>query len=85
MKKTLPFRRVLVLANPRSGLRWGFSAVRSALDRSWDVAGTELTYQFSQSAEDGVEKACALCVIQWYVVVVCFAEFTLVPKGQFLC
>jgi diacylglycerol kinase family enzyme len=48
---------VLVLANARSGLRWGFDALRPVLDRCWDVPGTELTYQFCQSVEDGVRKA----------------------------
>ena len=50
-------RRVLALFNPRSGLWKSFSAIRRAMDRYWDQPGTDLCYQFSQSAEDGVAKA----------------------------
>ncbi len=50
-------RKVLVLVNPRSGLRWGFDSVRHALDRFWDQPGTELSYQFCQSKQDGFDKA----------------------------
>lgn len=50
-------RNVLVLVNPKSGLRWSFEKVREALDRYWDCEGTTLTYQFCQSPVDGVQKA----------------------------
>ncbi len=50
-------RRVLTLVNPRSGLPWSFSAFRAAMDKVWDVGGTELYYQFCKSVADGVEKA----------------------------
>lgn len=50
-------KRVCVLVNPRSGPRWSFDRMRKALDREWDQPGTELTYQFCQSAEDGIAKA----------------------------
>jgi len=50
-------RRVLVLVNPKSGLYWSFSTMRRALDRSWETEGTELMYQFSQGAGDGMAKA----------------------------
>lgn len=49
-------RKVLVLVNPRSGLRWSFDTVRHALDRFWDRPGTELSYQFCQSKQDGIDK-----------------------------
>jgi len=54
---TLDIRRVRVLINVKSGLRWSFSAMRGALDEFWDVPGIDLTYQFCQSAADGSEKA----------------------------
>lgn len=50
-------RKVRVLINPKSGLPRSFATMRQALDRFWDVEGTELTYQFTQSKEDGVAKA----------------------------
>ncbi|HAS81183.1 MAG TPA: hypothetical protein DCS43_00525 [Verrucomicrobia bacterium] len=53
----MAMRKVRVLINPKSGLPRGFSSLRQALDMHWDVAGTELTYQFTQSKEDGVAKA----------------------------
>ena len=50
-------RKVRVLINPRSGLPRSFAALRQALDRCWDVDDTDLTYQFTQSKEDGAAKA----------------------------
>ncbi len=50
-------RKVRVLVNPRSGLPRLFASLRTALDRYWDVPGTDLTYQFTQSQEDGIAKA----------------------------
>jgi diacylglycerol kinase (ATP) len=49
-------RRILVLANPRSGLRWSFTHFRRAMDAAWDLPGNEVAYQFSQSIEDSVAK-----------------------------
>ena len=49
-------RRILVLANPRSGLRWSFTHFRRAMDAAWDLRGNEVSYQFSQSIDDGVTK-----------------------------
>jgi diacylglycerol kinase (ATP) len=51
------FRRVRVLVNPKSGLPWSFTALREALERHWDVAGVDLTYQFLQDAKDALAKA----------------------------
>jgi len=50
-------RRVLTLVNTRSGLPWSFSAFRAEMDRTWDVDGVELCYQFCRSVQDGIEKA----------------------------
>lgn len=52
-----PPQRVLVLVNPKSGIARSFSALRRVLDECWDVAGTDLHYQFSQSREDSRAKA----------------------------
>ena len=49
--------RVLALVNPHSGLWSSFTALRRAMDRDWDVPGTDLIYQFSRSAEDCAAKA----------------------------
>jgi len=46
-----------VLVNPRSGPGWSFDRLQRVFARHWDRAGMELTYQFTQSAADGVAKA----------------------------
>ena len=46
-----------MLANRRSGMGWSFDQMQRAMDRTWDVEGTDLTYQFCQNVEDGVDKA----------------------------
>ncbi|MDA0577720.1 MAG: diacylglycerol kinase family protein [Verrucomicrobia bacterium] len=56
MRKSNP-KRILVLVNPRSGLRWSFDCMRKAVDRVWDIAGNTVSYQFCQNREDGVAKA----------------------------
>lgn len=50
-------RLVRVLVNPSSDLPWSFAALRNALQEAWDVPGTDLSYQFMRSPEDGLEKA----------------------------
>lgn len=45
-----------MLVNPKSGVGSPFAAMRRALDRYWDVTGTELCYQFCQSSTDGFSK-----------------------------
>lgn len=50
-------RRVRVLFNPKSGIGTSLEDVRYALQRDWDVAEVDLTYQVSLSKEDGLEKA----------------------------
>jgi diacylglycerol kinase (ATP) len=58
MQKAKPkYRRVLVLVNPRSGLRWSFDRLRRAIDANWDTDGRELYYQFCQGIEDAECKA----------------------------
>ena len=49
-------RRVRVFINPRSGLFSSFADVQSAFERFWDDPEVDLTYQFSNRAEDGVAK-----------------------------
>ena len=49
-------RKVLVLMNPKSGVFNSLNTVLSTLDATWDVAGIDLSYQFSKSAEDGRRK-----------------------------
>ena len=50
-------KKVCVMVNPKSGTRWSFDALRRAVDESWESAGHVVSYQFSQSSEDGVGKA----------------------------
>jgi diacylglycerol kinase (ATP) len=50
-------RRIVVLVNPHSGTTWSFGALRKAVDRWWEQPGTDVKYQFTQSAEDGAAKA----------------------------
>jgi YegS/Rv2252/BmrU family lipid kinase len=45
------------MVNPKSGLPQSFTALRQALERYWDLPGTELTYQFLQSVADASAKA----------------------------
>lgn len=49
-------RKIRVFINPRSGLGRSFAQAQEVLQKHWDVKGVDLTYQFSRSAEDGVEK-----------------------------
>ena len=50
-------RKVLVLINPKSGLLSVFSTMRQAFDRYWENDDMDLSYQFTQSKEDGIAKA----------------------------
>jgi len=52
-----PRKKVRFMVNAKSGTRWSFDALRRAVDESWESAGHVVSYQFSQSTEDGVEKA----------------------------
>jgi len=50
------FRKIRILANRRSGVRWSFDRVQRAFDRHFDRNGVEVTYQFCHSKEDCVSK-----------------------------
>ena len=45
------------LVNRRAGAAWSFNDVQQSLDRYWDVAGNDVSYQFCQSPGDGHAKA----------------------------
>lgn len=49
-------RKVLVMVNPKSGLPRSFTSLRREFEKCWDVPGIDLSYQFTTSAEDGVNK-----------------------------
>ena len=49
-------RRVLVLANPRSGVAWSFDSIRRGMDTHWEST-SDVCYQFTQGVEDALEKA----------------------------
>jgi len=49
-------RKVRVLINPNSGLGGSIAAMLDAIRNIWDCDGNEVTFQFSNSAEDGIAK-----------------------------
>jgi diacylglycerol kinase (ATP) len=49
-------RKVRVLINPRSGVGWSTESILPALARHWDVAGIDLSLQYSKNARDGKDK-----------------------------
>ncbi len=49
--------KVRVLINPYSGFGDSFSRAHEALLKFWDLPGTDLTFQFSKSKQDGQDKA----------------------------
>jgi len=50
-------KKVLVLINPKSGLLNMFTTMRQAFDKHWEQDGVDLSYQFTQSKDDGIAKA----------------------------
>ncbi len=54
---TGPWRKVLVLVNPKSGLGIPFRSLRAGVDKYWDLPGCSVSYQFSRSIADGAVKA----------------------------
>jgi diacylglycerol kinase (ATP) len=50
-------RRVRVFISPRSGVARMVGIIHQELENCWDVPGIDLTFQVSQNAEDGKEKA----------------------------
>lgn len=55
-------RRIRVFINPKAGMWWSSTSLQQILQEHWDVPGSDLTYQYSKSAEDGKEKT--LCAIR---------------------
>lgn len=49
--------KVRLLINPNSGPGTALERIRKPLLNHWDRPGTDLTFQFSQSREDGQDKA----------------------------
>jgi len=49
-------QRIRVLINPKSGLSKYSGPLQEVLERSWRHSDTDVTYQFSHSAEDGQAK-----------------------------
>ena len=49
-------KQVLVLINPKSGTGGPYRFI-SAIEKVWDTPGNDISFQFSQSAKDGVGKA----------------------------
>jgi diacylglycerol kinase (ATP) len=49
-------KQVLVLINPKSGVGGPYRYI-SAIEKSWDTPEHDVSFQFSQSAEDGAGKA----------------------------
>lgn len=50
-------RKVRLLINPRSGIGQSFRSLRMAVDRHLEKEDIDVAYQFTQSKEDGIEKA----------------------------
>lgn len=49
-------RKVLVLVNPKSGLGGNWSTSLRSIEAAWSKTGAEVSYQFSNSVEDGRRK-----------------------------
>ena len=52
----IKLKRAIVLANTRSGVSTSVCSAFKAIEQSWSELGIELTYQFSNSVEDGLRK-----------------------------
>ncbi len=48
-------KQILVLINPKSGLGGPYRYI-SAIEKAWDTSEHDVSFQFSQSAEDGAAK-----------------------------
>jgi YegS/Rv2252/BmrU family lipid kinase len=48
-------KQILVLINPKSGVGGPYRYI-AAIEKVWDTADHDVSFQFSQSAEDGAEK-----------------------------
>lgn len=49
-------KQVLALINPKSGVGGAYRYI-SAIEKAWDTPEHDISFQFSQSAEDGIGKA----------------------------
>jgi YegS/Rv2252/BmrU family lipid kinase len=49
-------KQILVLINPKSGVGGPYRYI-SAIEKAWDTPDHDVSFQFSQSAEDGAQKA----------------------------
>ena len=49
--------KVLVLANPKSGVRWTLDSLQRAIAEHWEGRGHRVYYEFCHSVEDGLAKA----------------------------
>lgn len=72
------------MVNPKSGLPQSFAAMRHALEQYWDLPGTELTYQFLQSAADGSAKAARAVSDGIDTILVAGGDGTINAVGQVL-
>jgi YegS/Rv2252/BmrU family lipid kinase len=72
------------MVNPKSGLPQSFTALRQALEQYWDLPGTELTYQFLQSAADGSAKAARAVSEGIDTILVAGGDGTINAVGQVL-
>ncbi len=57
MSPPAKFKKVRVLVNPHSGLGTSLDSLQEAWLTHWERPGTDLTFQFSTSKEDGQSKA----------------------------
>lgn len=48
-------KQILVLINPKSGVSGPYRYI-TAIEKAWDIAEHDVSFQFSQSAEDGTDK-----------------------------
>lgn len=77
-------RRILVLVNPKSGLRSSFDHMRRAIDKAFERPGTDLVYQFSQNAEDGIAKARRAAERETDIILVVGGDGTISTIGRAL-
>ena len=48
-------KQVLVLINPKSGVSGPYRYI-AAIEKVWDIPEHDVSFQFSQSAQDGADK-----------------------------
>ena len=77
-------RRVMVLVNPHSGLPRSLVTMQRAIETHWDLPGTDLFYQFTRSAQDGVDKVLRALERDLDVVLVAGGDGTVSTIGRSL-